>query len=206
MLSLPAPWRLKGQALIQVQLLAIARVRPFVPPALVVVPVLPGRTLGGIYLASYEAGSTREYHELIVMPALVRQRGRVGGWVSHIYVDDQVSAAEGQEIWALPKQIAEFEQESGAHGEATVIRQGEQVLCVFEAGGLRSLTRLPVFAPIFSKRCSELLWFRGSGSARLGVGAGTVHVPAGSPFAALGFSRGRRLRLEALDLLMYAPS
>lgn len=202
----PAPWRLKGHAVVQLQLLATARVRPFVPSALAVVSVVPGRTLGGIYLASYGVGSTWEYHELIVIPALVRHRGRVGGWVSHIYVDDQVSLAAGRAIWALPKQPADFQGENGGHGGATVVSQDQGALCVFRPGGAPGwLGRLPVFAPAFSARNGELLWFRGSGSARWGTGSGTVEVPASSPFSSLGFGRGRRFYLHDLNVLVHAP-
>jgi len=38
-----------------------------------------------IYLAAYGAGSVLEYHELIVVCALVQYRRRLGVWVSHIY-------------------------------------------------------------------------------------------------------------------------
>jgi hypothetical protein len=200
-----APWRLRGEAVLQLQLLVTAQVRPLVPAALEVVSVAPGRTLGAVYLASYQAGSTRQYHELIVIPALVRQRHRLGGWISHIYVDDEISALAGREIWALPKRLAAFQREYGARGAATVVRQRRQVLCVFEDSEPVSLGRLPVFAPAYSRRENKLLWFRGSGSARWGLGSGAVRVPLDSPFAALGFGRGRRLHLDELDISMHAP-
>lgn len=174
LVQFPAPpWRLRGEAVLQLQLLAIAQARPLVPAALEVVSVAPGRTLGAIYLASYQAGSTRQYHELIVVPALVRRRHRLGGWISHIYVDDEISALAGRENWALPKRLAVFQREYGVRGAATVVRQGRQVLCVFEDSGVVSLGRLPVFAPAYSRR--EINCFGFAAAAR----------PVGAPAPAL---------------------
>ncbi len=68
----PPPWTLKGGALQTLHLVDIQKVRPFVPPELHVVPILPGKTLGVVYLANYGAGSVLTYNELIVAPALTR--------------------------------------------------------------------------------------------------------------------------------------
>ncbi|CAA9227896.1 MAG: FIG00570072: hypothetical protein [uncultured Chloroflexia bacterium] len=126
-----APWHLQGHAICSSYLLDIPRVMAPFPPELSVVPVLPGKTLGGIYLAVYEAGSVLEYHELIAVSALVRYRRKLGAWVSHIYVDNSYSVAGGREIWGLPKQLAEFTWDDPL-GPAFV-RQGERLLCTLRA-------------------------------------------------------------------------
>jgi acetoacetate decarboxylase len=80
------------------QLVDIPRARPFVPAALPIVPVFPGKSLGVMYLAAYGPGSALTYNELIVAPALARHGRRVGFWISHIYVDEPRSVAGGREI------------------------------------------------------------------------------------------------------------
>ena len=46
-----APWTLQGYAIQTLQLLDIDRVRPFIPSELNIITVLPGKTLGGVYLS-----------------------------------------------------------------------------------------------------------------------------------------------------------
>jgi hypothetical protein len=46
-------------------------VRPMVPEEFEVVSVLPGRTLATVFVADYGPGSTLEYHEFGLQPALV---------------------------------------------------------------------------------------------------------------------------------------
>lgn len=52
-----APWTLKGYAVQTLQLVDSAQARSFVPPDLDIISVLPGKTLGGVYLTSYRPGS-----------------------------------------------------------------------------------------------------------------------------------------------------
>ena len=200
----PAPWRLRGRAVCLFHLLDIARVRAFVSPELSILAVLPGKTLGGIYLAAYQPGSVLEYHELIIIPALVRYRWRLGVWISHIYVDEQRSVAGGRDIWGLPKQWAEFTwDESAGQG---VVRQGAQLLCrLCLSQPPFWLRRLPVILPALSRKEEDLLWFQGTGTARLGITRGEVDIPLTSPFSALGFSRGFGIHLHHLELVVSAP-
>lgn len=197
----PAPWRLRGRAVIQLQSLAASQARALVPSTLALIPLAPGRTLGAIYLASYEAGSSRQYHELAVICAVARRRSRIGAWISHIYVDDEDSLAAGQEIWALPKQPAAFYQADGA----TEVKQGQTSICSFGPGESVRLGRWPVLAPALCEREGRVLWFRGAGSGRYRTGKGGVQVPPGSPISALGFGRGRRVYLDDLNMLVHAP-
>ncbi len=66
----PAPWHLQGYAVQTLQLIDVARVRPLVPSELEIVSLLPGKTLGGIYISSYGLGSVMEYNELQRIPGL----------------------------------------------------------------------------------------------------------------------------------------
>lgn len=199
----PAPWRLRGHAVCLLKLLDVSRARAFVPPELSILSVLPGKTLGGVYLASYRSGSVLEYQELIIVPALVRHRCRPGAWISHIYVDDRRSAAGGRAIWGLPKQRAEFmwDEPSGR----AVVRQGEQRLCTLHARHLLRLGRLPVLLPAFSRN-EDLLGFRGAGAGRVGIARMSVEVPPASPFSALEFDDGFGLTLHNLEMAVHSPT
>lgn len=109
----PAPWTLQGYAIQSAHLLDIERVRPYIPQEFGIIQVLPGKTVGGVYLSHYGSGSVLEYSELIVVAGLVSYSGKFGGWISHIYVDNPDSVAGGREIWGLPKELAEFTWKKG---------------------------------------------------------------------------------------------
>jgi len=121
-----APWKLQGYAIASLHLLNIDRVRHLIPSELEIISAWPGKTFGGVYLSYYGSGSVLEYNELIVIPALVAYRGTVGGWVSHIYVDNPDSVAGGREIWGLPKELAEFTWENDNH---VSVRQNHILVC-----------------------------------------------------------------------------
>ena len=127
------PWNLKGFAIQTLNLLDVERSRYFIPAELEIVSVLPGKTLGGIYLSAYGEGSLLQYNELIVVAGLTRYQNKVGSWISHIYVDNETSVAGGREIWQLPKEMADFswEFDSDKKGKVTV-RQNESLLCQLE--------------------------------------------------------------------------
>lgn len=200
----PAPWQLQGRAVIHTQWLDAAAARQAVPPELALVTPVPGKTLGAVYFASYTAGSSLEYRELIVVPATVRCGMKVGIWISHIYVDHPQALAGGREIWALPKQEAEFV--SAANGDVSITHADGELCVLQKVKPARSLpVPLPVFTSAISLRDHDALWFRASGSARIGTGSGQLYVPASSPFAALGFTGGRRIHLDQLDVLVRAP-
>ena len=156
-MAYPAPpWRLKGHALAVPRLVDLHHARPLMPPELAIVPVLPGKTLGLVYLATYRPGSSLQYHELIVAHALVRNRVRPGFWISHIYVDNPDSTAGGREVWGLPKELAEFTWAAGT-ASSIVVRQGERGLCAVRSGHPYWLPRTPLLVPAFGVRDSALL-------------------------------------------------
>jgi acetoacetate decarboxylase len=66
-----APWYLQGYAIQTLQLVDTHQSRYCVPPELEIVSILPGKTLGSIYVSQYETGSIFEYNELIVVLAIV---------------------------------------------------------------------------------------------------------------------------------------
>lgn len=209
----PPPWRLHGHAVQTVQLVDSVQARRFVPPALSIVRVLPGRTLGGVYLASYQTGSVLEYHELIVVAALVRAGRRIGVWISHIYVDEPRSVAGGREIWGLPKELATFEWERGAGAAAqpghVVVRREGHVLCALDYRPRTWGARARLLLPAVSLRGPEVLSFVGDARAGVRLTGARVDVPPDSPFSFLGLG-GRRvrpaIRYEDLCLRIPAPT
>jgi acetoacetate decarboxylase len=183
----PAPWKMHGVAALTLRLVDIDRARLFVPADLDIVPVLPGKTLGIVYLAYYAPGSVLTYSELIVCPGLVRGLGHTGFWISHIYVDDENSMAGGREIWGLPKEMAQFHYTGGTKIE---VRQGTRLLCVFEHTLPLYTLRLPTRLPTLSVLGTDLLTFHGETRAGVGFSMGKLDVPAESPFAALRLPQG----------------
>ena len=95
-------------------------VRRMVPEEFEVVSVLPGRTLATVFVADYGPGSTLEYHEFGLQPALVRFRGVTAAWNGLLLVDSPASV-RGGELLGFRKQVADFEwrEEVGAGGRAS---------------------------------------------------------------------------------------
>jgi hypothetical protein len=196
-----APWTLQGYALQTLHLIDIDQVRPLVPSELEIVSVWPGKTVGGIYIASYGSGSVLEYNELIVVGALTRHSGKLGGWVSHIYVDNPDSVAGGREIWGLPKEIAQFTWEDGKP-YGVQVRQEETLLCTLNCQWQIPGWRQPLNALSFSALHSDLLLFEANSELNFSLVGAKLQIPSESPFSSiLGFNQpwlsfyGDQLRL-----------
>lgn len=113
------PWRLRSRGIVVASLhwTDIRRARALVPPELSVIPFLPGRTIGGIFLAEYGPGSDLQYNELIVGAATVWHCGRPALWVTHLFVDDPAALAGGRALLGAPKHLAPS---TRAEGKITV--------------------------------------------------------------------------------------
>ncbi|MEG4283650.1 acetoacetate decarboxylase family protein [Microcoleus sp. A006_D1] len=187
----PAPWHLQGYAVQTLQLVDVARVRPLVPSELEIVCLLPGKTLGGIYISSYGLGSVMEYNELIVVSAIASYAGKWGAWISHIYVDNPNSAAGGREIWKLPKELAQFSWEGSDSVKASplgyrvTVSQGNLQLCSLNYSKQSFALPVPFSGNVFSAGCSNLLMFKGEFQSRIGSIKGEVEIPEESNFASL---------------------
>ncbi|AFZ29211.1 Acetoacetate decarboxylase [Gloeocapsa sp. PCC 7428] len=177
-----APWTLQGYAVATLHLIEIDRVRSLIPQELDIISVLPGKTVGGVYLSHYGSGSVLEYSELIVVAAAVTHSGKIGGWVSHIYVDNPNSVAGGREIWGLPKEFADF-----SWGENSVsVQHSNSTLCTLNYNSLFSLGLKPrLGASSFSSKNSDLLSFAFEVEAQFGLANAQLTVPTTSPFANL---------------------
>ncbi|NES81793.1 MAG: acetoacetate decarboxylase family protein [Moorea sp. SIO2B7] len=181
----PAPWKLKGYAIQSLHLVNIIKARRFIPPELEIVSVLPGKTIGVVYLSAYESGSTLEYNELIVAPASVRYQDKSGSWISHIYVDNEDSVAGGKEIWGLPKEIAEFTWDNNN----VIVRQNDKTLCQlhFQKGFLRfsSWWRQKFRGNCFGGLKSDLLYFQSEFESKINLINSKLEIAKESPFANL---------------------
>jgi len=99
----PAPWQLTGSLWLSVFHLA----RP-----------VDGLRPAGLYAAafvSYEEGGSLTYRELMVARPVSGRGGRRAGrrvTVTDIWVDSPASRAGGRELWAIPKDLCDFEVEA----------------------------------------------------------------------------------------------
>jgi acetoacetate decarboxylase len=204
----PAPWHLNGTALASFQAIDLATARQFVPIDFELVSVLPGKTLGCLYLSTYDRSSTLQYHELIVAPALVSYRGKIGAWISHIYVDNPHSVEGGRTIWGLPKQMADFTWDE----RQVTVSQDRNCLCRVD----RSPLELPlslwgnfkISGSVFSGLEQNILSFQGDVSSELKWTPLSLTIPPSSPFASIDFSTNSlfSVRCDRLQLTANAPS
>lgn len=201
----PAPWTLRGHAIQTLQAVDAEQARLQVPPELQIISVWPGKTGGGVYLGAYGSGSALVYNELIVVAALVNYLGRVGCWISHIYVDNPDSVAGGREIWGLPKELARFTWQ-GSEQRRVTVRQADRQLCTLHYNPQPWGWRQQFAVPSFSTLGSHLLFFTGNVESRVGITRARLEVPEESPFAALGFGRPwLTLSCDALSMVANAP-
>jgi acetoacetate decarboxylase len=203
----PAPWQLYGTSVQSLHLIDLAIAQALVPADFEIVSVLPGKTLGSIYLSDYTANSTLQYHELIVAPALVRFAGQVGAWISHIYVDNLDSVAGGRNIWGLPKEMAEF-----AWSDRSVsVGQGSQSLCQIEIDRgslpLSLFGKSKISGRVLSSLDRDIAIFQGDFTGKLTWINGRLNIPASSPFAAISSNPPLViLQMQDLDFTANAPT
>ena len=203
----PAPWHLYGSAVESFHAIDVDRAKQFVPVDLEIVSVLPGKTVGSVYLSVYESNSTLQYHELIVAPALVRYQEKIGAWISHIYVDSATSVAGGRNIWGLPKQMADFSWSD----RQIAVSQNNISLCQVD----RSQIELPlsfwdkfkISGNVFGGLERDILSFQGDVEAELKWHPFHLNIPVESSFAALDLgSPWFTIQFDRLHLTANAPS
>ena len=187
----PAPWHLRGDAVVVPVPIRADRARPFLPGDVEL--VAPGGwTVGGVLLARYDETATMAYRELIVFAGMVRAGAKVGMWVSHIVVDLDASVAGGRAIWGLPKEL----ERNAAH------------LVVARVRPPRLRLPLPLTPAVFGRGPEgELLWTATHGTLRGGAALVRLEVPDGSPLAPLGLDgTWPAIAGDRLDLPFPAPS
>lgn len=73
----------------------------------------------GVALVSYEDPSPLTYHELLVARTTKNRAGKGAVTITDIWVDSEASRAGGRELWAIPKQLCDFDRESSYRGPVT---------------------------------------------------------------------------------------
>ena len=201
----PAPWTLKGYAVQTLQLVDIEQASKFIPSELEVISLLPGKTLGSIYISAYESGSILKYNELIVVAGFVRHQGKFGGWISHIYVDNPDSVAGGREIWGLPKEMADFTWNNGS----VRVSQNNRELCSlrYQKGLFNFSTwwQQQLSAGSFGGLGTELLFFENQFKSQISLMQGKLEIPQESPFVSLLDKPWLTLNLQQLELVAGVP-
>lgn len=103
----PAPWHMHGSLWLSVFRLAEA---------------VDERHPAGVYgaaLVSYEEPSPLTYGELLVARSTRNAAGKGAVTITDIWVDSPASMAGGRELWAIPKQLCDFDLESSFRGPVT---------------------------------------------------------------------------------------
>jgi hypothetical protein len=182
MTAYPAePWDLHGHAYIGTWLVPRAHLPAPHSPSTKPVTIFGRGIVGAAYFV-YEEPSPLTYNE-IMATVLVRQGWRVRVSITHIWVDSPSSRDGGRELWAIPKQLADFEVVPHASYVATGI--GSLVL-----GRVRRLPwQLPAGFHIAQDRAGSLLVSPVAGRIRLGTVSGGWSFAADGP---LGFLTGRK--------------
>ena len=202
-----APWQLYGTALQSLHAIDLATARQFVPVDFEIVPVLPGKTVGSLYLSIYGSNSTLQYHELIVAPALVRYRGKIGAWISHIYVDNPLSVAGGRNIWGLPKELADF---TWRDRDITVSQDNISLCRVDRSPTMLPLSfwgKLKISGDVFGSLDGNIRSFQGDVETGLKWTPFQLSIPAESPLFAVNLGNPwLTIQLEQLHLTANVPS
>jgi len=107
----PAPWNMVGQLWMSLFRLSA----PAGPPQ------HPLRSPGvyGVAFVSYEPGSPLTYSELLVARPIRSDRHGRRVSITDIWVDSPASVVGGRELWAIPKQLCDFDHESVRRGPLT---------------------------------------------------------------------------------------
>lgn len=177
----PEPWHLQGHAFVGVWLLPKDVAPPPHHAGTHAIRVF-GRTVVGAAFFRYDAPSPLTYDE-IMATALVRDGLRPRVSITHIWVDSPASRDGGRALWAIPKELAEFERRSGRSYVARDIGS----LAVRK--NRRMPFGLPVGFRIAQDRAGRLVTTRVRGRARVGVVRGRWTF---EPDGALSFLSGRR--------------
>ena len=179
------PWRLRGRFWIVPAIVPLELARRLVPSHVRVLPILPGRTLGGLLLARYGSASSLAYRELLIVGALVQSGRRVGLWTPRIWVDSATSAAAGRSLWGLPKQLASFD------GDPPGVRVGAYTVLRVAAGRSRVVLPVPVIAAVFGQRADGEVWTPVYGLAAIGAVRARLDIPPESPLRSVGLRPAR---------------
>lgn len=101
------PWLFTGRALYQLHLVKAEVARRIIPSELKVVQAF-GYTLGGFYLAKYDASPAGVFDELVVLAGIVWNPPTSCAWAARVLVNSEEACEHGIEEVGLPSRTAEF--------------------------------------------------------------------------------------------------
>lgn len=180
------PWDLHGHAYVGAWLVPRKHLPAPHSPESTPVTIF-GRGIVGAAFFVYEEPSPLTYDE-IMATVLVRHGWRLRVSITHIWVDSPASRDGGRELWAIPKELAEFE----VSPHASYFARGIGSLIV---GRVRRLPwALPAGFRIAQDRAGALQISPVRGRVRLGLARARWSFAAGGP---LSFLEGRRPVLTA---------
>ena len=137
----PEPWDLRGQLHASVFLVPVAAFPPGeleLPPGWSLVRLRGSAVVGAAWVV-YEPGGVLAYRELMAT-VLVRRGLHLAPHILRIWVDSEASRAGGRALWAIPKELADFEIDT-LRGQTrfTARTDGEPIA----VGGVHRGLRLP---------------------------------------------------------------
>ncbi|MEW6238456.1 MAG: hypothetical protein AB1656_23980 [Candidatus Omnitrophota bacterium] len=126
----PPPWRCSGSGLIVFRAIPAAQTQA--PPHCAIQCILPGRTLGGYYIAQYYSplapGEPEVWHEWGNVACYARYAKIRGLHIDAMAVDSPAAYKGGREIWGLNKTMGKIEiAVDGTRGEAS-LNLGENII------------------------------------------------------------------------------
>jgi acetoacetate decarboxylase len=184
----PPPWRLRAATVVAASLIDVAVAREYVPDDLKIVEIRRGRTLGAIGIVEYGPGSIFPYNELVVITGLARAGRRIGGWISHIYVDSTRSQAGGLELFGLPKQLASFSRTTKDGQVRLEVVSEDGLILAATSPELRWAPPLPGRGSAFGSVDGDRRLLEFKAVARLRPTSATLVIPDHAPFAHLGLA------------------
>jgi hypothetical protein len=181
-MSYPAePWDLHGHAYVGAFLVPHAHLPAPHSPATTPITIF-GRGIVSAAFFVYEQPSPLTYDE-IMSTVLVREGWRLRVSITHIWVNSADSRDGGRELWAIPKDLADFQ----VLPHHTYVAEGIGALT------LRTVRRLPWRLPlafqIAQDRAGTLQVSPVAGRARLGIAGARWSFASDGP---IGFLAGRR--------------
>ncbi|GAA4094711.1 acetoacetate decarboxylase family protein [Nocardioides kongjuensis] len=73
----------------------------------------------GVALVSYEEPSPLTYHELLLARTVKNAAGKGAVTITDIWVDSPASQAGGRALWAIPKELCDFDLDTSFRGPVT---------------------------------------------------------------------------------------
>nr|WP_297418846.1 acetoacetate decarboxylase family protein [uncultured Nocardioides sp.] len=147
----------------------------------------------GVAFVSYEPPGVLSYRELLVARLLDTRRRRVR--ITDIWVDDETSRAGGRVLWAIPKELADFDLEEtrvGPTAHTALAARVDEVTVAsaqFASAPGAALVRAPFAATLVQPRDGRDLLTPWRGSAKSLPALGSWEFDPSGPLA---FLQGRR--------------